>query len=53
MHVMAGINIQRLNISCHYAPNPISYDLRNKSSLNFVLFEVLQGGVILKNEDSK
>jgi hypothetical protein len=41
-------------IVCHYTLNPINYDLRNNSTPEFVRllpFEVLHGGVILKNEE--
>jgi hypothetical protein len=41
-------------MACHYTPNPINYDVRNKSIpelVPVVTIEVLHGGTILKNED--
>jgi hypothetical protein len=41
-------------IACHYTPNPINYDLKNKSILNSfrgLRFEALHGGLGLKKED--
>jgi hypothetical protein len=49
-----SIGILEINMACHYTPNPINYDVRNKSIpelVPVVTIEVLHGGTILKNED--
>ncbi len=49
-----GLGPLKPRVSCQYTTNPINYDLRTKSIpefFSFLPFEILHGGVILKNEE--